>query len=174
MPQCPETNNRSVPGRSSAAPRKCLQALAILFYCSSSKPVNCKHKSGGEGTLPAAKDNRVLYNPAKSLIQQFSAGSRLALSHLESLWFGELPGADHQNRLYFHFPFQITGGTCESRQSFSLYLPWDAIPRADPARAPAEPEAPWEFPAGSGCRSLRLAWAAVGTPVPLQLPSRML
>lgn len=39
------------------------------------------------------KDNCLLYNPAKSLIQQFSVNNRLALSHLESLWFSELPGA---------------------------------------------------------------------------------
>lgn len=34
--ECLETNNRSVPGRSSAASWRCLQALAILFYCCSS------------------------------------------------------------------------------------------------------------------------------------------
>lgn len=132
-----------------------------MFYCSSSKPVNCEHKSGGEGTLPVVKDNCLLYNPAKSLIQQFWVNSRPALSHLESLRFGELPGAGHQNRFYFHFPFQITVGTYESRQSFSLYLPSDAIPRTKPAQAPAEPEAPWEFPAQFRCHSLRLScWHA--------------
>lgn len=113
------------------------------------------------------KDDCLLHHPAKFLIQQFLANNHLALSHLESLWFSELPGADHQNRLYFHFPFQITGGTYESRH-FSLYLPSDAIQHMDPACSPAEPEAPWGFPASSRCPSLQLPWVAGGTQVPLQ------
>lgn len=142
LAQCPETNNRSVLGRSSAASWKRLQALAVLFYCSSSKLVNCKHQSRGEGTLPAAKDNCLLYNPAKSLIQQFSTNNCLALSHLESLWFSELPGADHQNRLCFHFPFSNyrrhlwVKAIIFSLSTLRCHLSYGSSPRSCWARSP--------------------------------------
>lgn len=77
------------------------------------------------------EDSCSLYNPAKSLMQQFSASNRLALSHPESLSLSELPGADHQNRLCFHFPFQITGDTYDSGKSFAPHPPSDAIPCPD-------------------------------------------
>lgn len=70
--QCLETNYRSVPGRSSATSWRCLQPLAILFCCCFTTLVNCKHQSHKEDTLSGVKDNCLLYNPAKSLIQQFS------------------------------------------------------------------------------------------------------
>lgn len=79
------------------------------------------------------EDSCSLYNPAKSLMQQFSASNRLALSHLESLSLSELPGADHQNRLCFHFPFQITADTYDSGKSFAPHPPSDAIPCPDAA-----------------------------------------